>query len=448
MIAAFTALAMSAGEVTFDATVDIDTENSSAGAWSLTKDPVTISSTSGMAYNGQNYRTYKNGTLTISSEYAITEVVFTCTASGTNPYGPGCFTVSDGDYTYDGYTGTWTGSSSSIDFTASSNQVRMASIVVTYDDGTVSAAKPTFSVSAGIYFEAFDVEISTTTEDATIYYSTDGENYSTYTEAINISSTTTLYAYATADGASDSSVASVTYTFPTEVANIAEALTYAEDDEIIRFTNSVTAVYQSSYYTYITDDTGSLLIYGSITSYSNGDVIPAGFYGKMTSYYNLYELSTTVATGTYSSDSFEEATENNGEVSPTTYVLGDIDSTKMNEYVRFYSVNFDPDELSLTDDEDALAVYNRFSLDLPESGTYDVTGFVSVYGTTVQLYPTEIADESGISALAADGRTVVSQSYYNLAGQQVVEPADDSKSLYIVVRSYDDGTTEAVKEIR
>ena len=78
-------------------------------------------------------RIYKNSTITISvpEDKAISKVEFTCTASGTSQYGPGCFSSITG-YSYNGSTGIWEGSSSSITLTASSNQVRATSIKVTY----------------------------------------------------------------------------------------------------------------------------------------------------------------------------------------------------------------------------------------------------------------------------------------------------------------------------
>ena len=685
MIAAVACLAMNAETtVTFTSSEDYQSDHTGQTEGTLSKDGVTIvSSNCALSYTA-GFRFYSGSTLTISTDdnYAITQIVLTSYSKNTSSsYSiPNVTAPEDGEWTYEdsssSYDGTWTGSSTEVVFTMSA-QVRITTIEVTYDDGTVSTAKPTFSPEGGTYFEAQTVEISCETDGATIYYSTDGETYSTYTEALTISETTTLYAYATSDDAEDSSVASATYTIKTvnEVANIAAALEYASSDGLVKFTNSVTAVYQYGSYLYVTDDTGWMLIYGSsLPSYSNGDVIPAGFYGKMTIYNNLYELSTTVATSTYSTDSFEEATETVDAISPTESSIADITADSQNIYVKFSEVWLDSSALTITDtDGNSVAIYKRF-ITTPETGAYSVEGFVSVYGSTVQIlltsyealtydseywisgtgnnwstdtssdtyaftnlgfgnhtlsldewygefkiidsgasswygygaieldteytistsgsnislpssdtytgvtitltesddaitlvfsatglettdatyyavgyfnswvqadsdYQMELnengdyyvliesslfttngtefkivsdknywygtdedvefdtavtistsggncdlvssitasyiaisliigtdddgnstytmvvtqTDDSsytGISALAADGRTVVSESYYNLAGQQVVEPADDSKALYIVVRGYDDGTTEAVKEVR
>ncbi len=76
--------------------------------------------------------------------------------------------------------------------------------------------KPTFSPEEGTFTEAQNVTISTTTEGATIYYTTDGSDPSTassvYSTPVNITVTgTTLKAIAVKDGMTDSRIASATY---------------------------------------------------------------------------------------------------------------------------------------------------------------------------------------------------------------------------------------------
>ncbi len=106
--------------------------SSTAGAQTGTVDGVKIDISNGLA-NDTQIRVYKGASITISAPEGkkVAKIVFTCTASGDSQYGPGCFSAVDG-YTYSGNTGTWVGSSSSVSFTASSNQVRATSIVVTY----------------------------------------------------------------------------------------------------------------------------------------------------------------------------------------------------------------------------------------------------------------------------------------------------------------------------
>ena len=103
--------------------------------YSVTKDGVTVAVVASTVTNDQ-MRIFKGKTITISAESNISSIVFTCTANGTAKYGPGCFNAQEG-YTFeaDGKTGTWTGSATSVTFTAESNQVRATQIVVTLAAG-------------------------------------------------------------------------------------------------------------------------------------------------------------------------------------------------------------------------------------------------------------------------------------------------------------------------
>jgi hypothetical protein len=78
------------------------------------------------------------------------------------------------------------------------------------------AATPVFSLATGTYTAAQTVTISSSTPNATIYYTTDGStpttNSTRYSGPIKVSSTETLKAVAIASGYSLSDVASVAYT--------------------------------------------------------------------------------------------------------------------------------------------------------------------------------------------------------------------------------------------
>ena len=94
--------------------------------------------------------------------------------------------------------------------------------------GTPTCATPTFSPAAGTYTVAQSVELSTTTEDATIHYTLDGSvpdaSSTVYESAIAVNETTTIKAIAVKEGMNNSAVASATYT----IVNLAHAGT-AED---------------------------------------------------------------------------------------------------------------------------------------------------------------------------------------------------------------------------
>ena len=139
----FSMMSFAATVITFDADVDkgnAGTDSNNAAAYTITKDGVTVTVSSGIlgTYNNEmHYRIYKNQTLTVTSTVGnVTSVEFTCTANDDAKYGPGCFTWSTGDYSYSGAVGTWTGDASEIVFTASSNQVRATQVVVTVSGGS------------------------------------------------------------------------------------------------------------------------------------------------------------------------------------------------------------------------------------------------------------------------------------------------------------------------
>lgn len=132
-----------ASVVTFDADADkgnASTDSKNVAAYQITKDGVTIEVSSGIlgTYNNEmHYRIYKNQTLKITSTVGnITKVEFTCAANDDAKYGPGCFSVDGGNYTYSGPVGTWTGDAASVVFTASTAQVRTSQIVVTLASAT------------------------------------------------------------------------------------------------------------------------------------------------------------------------------------------------------------------------------------------------------------------------------------------------------------------------
>ncbi len=213
--------------------------------YSTTKSGVTVAVTASTV-TAEQMRIFKGKTITISAASNITKIVFTCTANGTAKYGPGCFAAQDG-YTFDasGKTGTWEGSATSVTFTAETNQVRAAQIVVTLEDGDTPAptvADPVFDPAKGEFEESVNVTITCSTDGASIYYTEDGSDPTStatkYTGAITLTATTTIKAIAI-KGDDKSKVVSKTYTKvepladPTNCAEAREAaLSVAANNEL------------------------------------------------------------------------------------------------------------------------------------------------------------------------------------------------------------------------
>lgn len=102
---------------------------------------------------------------------------------------------------------------------------------------------PTFSPGTGTYTWAQHVTISTTTDGATIYYTTDGSEPTTgstvYSGAIEVNETMIIKALATKAGMGNSSIASATYTMNIPVINAANVnLDFGDTAGSIAFTIS------------------------------------------------------------------------------------------------------------------------------------------------------------------------------------------------------------------
>ena len=98
-----------------------------AGPQSTVVDGVTVATTNGVKNaTNSDFRSYANATLTISSSNTITKIVFTYSNKDITAASVG---------TWDKDTKTWTGSTTSIDFTQD-GQVRFTKIVVTYEAST------------------------------------------------------------------------------------------------------------------------------------------------------------------------------------------------------------------------------------------------------------------------------------------------------------------------
>ncbi len=167
--------------------------------------------------------------------------------------------------------------------------------------GGQTVATPVFSHFSGNYFAAFDLTITCSTENSTIYYTTDGtdpdQGSTEYTALIPIGTTTTVKARAYATGYDPSSIAEAEYVFPvvTEVATIAE-LRAAPQGDYYKITGEVVITFQQSWrgQKYIQDATAAILIDDNAgiisTAYDLYDGITdltgiLGEYGNMLQFY-------------------------------------------------------------------------------------------------------------------------------------------------------------------
>jgi len=181
-----------------------------------------------------------SGTPTADSAITLTAATAkTKPAAPTAPSATGCTTAENNDGKITGVTAemeyrrsdaeSWTsGTGSDITGLASGTyyvRFKATDTTLASDDQelTVAAytapeqvATPTFSPAEGEFSEAMNVTISCTTEDATIYYTTDGSTptaqSTAYSEPISVSTTTTIKAIAIKSGWMNSEIAEATYT--------------------------------------------------------------------------------------------------------------------------------------------------------------------------------------------------------------------------------------------
>ena len=112
---------------------------------------------------------------------------------------------------------------------------------------------PTFSPAAGAVAANTEVTISTTTEGATIYYTTDGTNPTTtssvYSAAITIDAAKTIKAFAVKDGHPDSDIATAAYTIAEPCATPTFSPAAGEVDKGATVTISTETTGATIYYT-------------------------------------------------------------------------------------------------------------------------------------------------------------------------------------------------------
>lgn len=276
------AVAALACDVTFIPSAgDVGTNDGTAAPFIVEKEGITLSISNGLA-NDAHYRVYKGQTLTICSLLGnITDIVIYCTAHDDNQYGPGCFDVTPGGYSYAGNVGEWHGSAECVTFAAVTNQVRITRIDVTYDCGEGLRA-PVISPASGTYYDPIAVSMTCRNSEAQIYYTVDGSQPTTgstlYTTPFTVSSNVTVKAISALDNeVSEVAIASYEFAQALDVNCLADAMNYP-DGSVLRFLNPVYVTACNRNYLFVKDSTAFALIYGPTgQTYKHGDVIPGGF---------------------------------------------------------------------------------------------------------------------------------------------------------------------------
>lgn len=435
-MALISSLTFAQNTVTFTAGTDKGADGGTpASDVSLTKEGITLhvtnaSGNAGVLGRTDNYRFYKNSTLEISSTVGnIVKVVFTCTAEGTKKYGPGCFAdPSTGSYSYEGKTGTWTGSAPSFTLTASSAQVQAKTIEVTYSTSEAGLAAPVIS-GTNNFSETSTITI-TAAEGATVYYTINGQDPDDreglkYTDPFTIDATTTVKAIAY-KGGKQSSIAEKTFTklVTSNAADIAAFNALADDAPAVLTLNNAKVLYswtsdKGNNSTYIRDASGALCLFNVGLDLKAGQVLNGTVdLTKATNY--------GIAEG-----------KKNDKTSKTTFTAVDGDdpvateikpadaAAHLSDLVQFSNVNIvdDGGYFYIVDGDNKVQVFNGFYIKnytVAAAKGVDVKGIMKIFKGTYEICPIEVPVATGISEIKADKAALDANApMYNLAGQRV-----------------------------
>ncbi len=272
-----------------------------------------------------------------------------------------------------------------------------------------TVATPVLSVPTSVIYTPTNVNITCSTAGSSIYYTTDGTTPTTsstqFTTPIAITSAMTLKAKAFLTGYTESFVATATYTFPIEVANIAafKAANTATSGTVYKITGDVTFVYRNGRNIFVKDASAGLCIYDNTTSvitqtYNNGDVISGGLYGSCTIYGGLYEFIPTYAT----------AAGTPGTPVTPLIITADVLSANFSQYesqlVKIEDVTFATGtfgtgaagNVNMTQGTTTLVCRNQFGVltgyTTDATQPYDVIGFAIPYNTAKQVAPRALTD--------------------------------------------------------
>ncbi len=270
----------------------------------------------------------------------------------------------------------------------------------------VDESKPTVPTITGetSFFGTSTVTLACETEDAAIYYTTDGTEPTAestlYSTPFEITETTTVKAIAIkgeakSDVATTEFVANPVVTTVAELAALADKTAFRFDGEALIVAKQVKNSTQN--YVYIKDETGASLIFdktgANTADAAAGKTITAGWTGKVDIYNGLFEVvsdaALTVKEGDAVEVTYDEAT------------LAEITATNVNKIVTLKGVTYttpdDKNNFTIAKGEETVAGYNQFGIEIAtpaEGKTYDIVGAIGIYSkndvTNIQFQPITI----------------------------------------------------------
>jgi len=262
---------------------------------------------------------------------------------------------------------------------------------VTPGGGNPMVATPTFNPPGGTYYASQNVTLSTTTPDASIYYTTDGtdpdQNSTLFTNPIPVNQTVTIKARAYADGLDPSFVGQATYTLPVTVANLSQ-LRSSPLNGLYYISGQVVLSFKQTFRNqkYIQDAGAGVLIddlSGVITTnYNVGDGI-TGIYGTLNLFGNMLQFTPVQDPGA--------STSTGNPIVPVVITLAQLNSNFDNyesRVVQINSVSFTTPGVNfangivyaISDVSDATANFRTTFFDVNYIGTPIPSGSGSIIG--------------------------------------------------------------------
>lgn len=301
---------------------------------------------------------------------------------------------------------------------ANNRQVTIDNITWTeYGSGMSFVSNPTFDPPAGHYDEPIDVEISTDTEGASLYYTLDGsmpsDQSTPYTGPIHVSTPTTIKAIGYALDHEPSAVVTAEYGFVVLISNINMLrMEIAGEDIVYRLTGDAILTFKrtSRNQKYVQDATGAILIDdapGAITTnYEIGDAIN-GLTGKLSLYFETLQFLPTQDPG--------PAVSSGNPLPELTLTVAEINNDiGYNEYqaclVNIHDVTIEgatgtfesaqsydlTDATGLMELRTAFAESDYIGTDIP-TGTFTIRGIIGHFQNTAQITPRDLADINPVS---------------------------------------------------
>jgi len=237
-----------------------------------------------------------------------------------------------------------------------------------------------------------------------------------------------------------------------------------DDATIFNYDGEAITTYQNGKYLFVrsivakTDDDGNTsyysypaLLYGSAKqTYTNGDIIPANWTGKKTTYKGMTE-ATTLKNMQPTTGQVDNADVWAAPVDYTGYIqylnMSDFYTLLAGEYMSFegvYITDVYRKEITITEVVDGvkynMAAYNQFNIKLPSDldVPYNITGFYYINDNTLQFLPVSIeryAQEDNLYTVVFgdDGEEYrIKDELYVVEPTQAFEPEEDSNN-YIYV---------------